>query len=769
MSLPWPEPNADPSGPPRVFAGVNSSSPTIAIRATVNSIRYRDNSGSGFIAVGIGAGGFSSASGTFDNAARAVEVGDVGVFTGTAGEFRGRPALRVHSVQWQVRPLGDQWLRAARREGIALSEALHARLVGELGGDWPFVLARNPERLTDVAFARFHEKTRKRLLESVYALCGVSLAERDMLAAGMTTAQIRLTLDRIARAPFDRAARGFDARLLIPGGFITPLHARDLHASGAFFKPHIVISNAMTAIWHELALGAGRERHNDHDRFTNIRAQGSTAFPFDILVRVLWKRSKLDKEAIAGASASLSETEIIGASIALKRAAKVERELLSLVEARASRPIDPRVKSRGRRARKSDIPFDDEQQVAIDLGINRRISIITGPPGCGKTRACRAIADSLRNVFGVALSARAARVLADRAGIETLTVHKFLTMSADARADSFGARDALIIDECSMLSSSDLRDLLSIVRRLEIERVILVGDPAQLQPIDEGRPFADLVEAGVIPVTTLLTNHRSASGGGITALTTDIRENAFTKDRLLSGAYAGVIGVHEKDGTKALAAILARYRALIDGGASPKDIAILVPFKKPSIALSTVRLNGAVRSFLGYSPRQAHVGEIVIGTRNDYERNIINGAVGVITQTDEDAFAIEFDGMVAPSISTASDTEKRILPSGVAFGYAFTIHKAQGSEFEHVIVAIDGSNDFLLRKSSLYTAVTRARSSLSIIGDLDAAEAMSRSEDRRTSVLQALLGLPGPKTNSSLDMIEAGRTGVRDTDDEIEF
>ena len=208
---------------------------------------------------------------------------------------------------------------------------------------------------------------------------------------------------------------------------------------------------------------------------------------------------------------------------------------------------------------------------------------------------------------------------------------------------------------------------------------------------------------------------------------------------------------------------------MIDGGASPKDIAILVPFKKPSIALSTVRLNGAVRSFLGYSPRQAHVGEIVIGTRNDYERNIINGAVGVITQTDEDAFAIEFDGMVAPSISTASDTEKRILPSGVAFGYAFTIHKAQGSEFEHVIVAIDGSNDFLLRKSSLYTAVTRARSSLSIIGDLDAAEAMSRSEDRRTSVLQALLGLPGPKTNSSLDMIEAGRTGVRDTDDEIEF
>jgi hypothetical protein len=304
MSLPWPEPNDEPSG-------LSSSSHTIAIRATVNSIRYRDSSGSGFIAVGIGAGGFSSGSGKFDNAAHAVEVGDVGVFTGTASEFRGRPAIRVHSVQWHVRPLGDQWRRAARREGVVLSDALYERLETELGPDWPFVLARNPERLIDAPFARFHEKTRQHLLDNIYALCGVTLSERDMLAAGMTAAQIRAVIDRLAKSPFDRAARrGLDARLLIPSGYVTPLQARDLHASGAFFHPHANINDAMAMIWGELALGAGRERRGV-DRFANIRAQGSTAFPFDILERVLWRRSKLDKEAIASASASLPETEII--------------------------------------------------------------------------------------------------------------------------------------------------------------------------------------------------------------------------------------------------------------------------------------------------------------------------------------------------------------------------------------------------------------------------------------------------------------------------
>jgi UvrD-like helicase family protein len=101
------------------------------------------------------------------------------------------------------------------------------------------------------------------------------------------------------------------------------------------------------------------------------------------------------------------------------------------------------------------------------------------------------------------------------------------------------------------------------------------------------------------------------------------------------------------------------------------------------------------------------------------------------------------------------------LPKNVAFGYASTIHKAQGSEFEHVIVVVDGANDWLLRKQSFYTAVTRARSSLSIIGDLDAAEAMSRSPDRRTTVLQALLGIEAPKHNSTIVRIDADASDAR--------
>jgi hypothetical protein len=92
------------------------------------------------------------------------------------------------------------------------------------------------------------------------------------------------------------------------------------------------------------------------------------------------------------------------------------------------------------------------------------------------------------------------------------------------------------------------------------------------------------------------------------------------------------------------------------------------------------------------------------------------------------------------------------------------------AQFEHVIVIVDGSHEFLLKKQAFYTAVTRARASLAIIGDLDAAENMSRSPDRRTTVLQPLLGLEGPARNSRLDYVEKGIiTDSASNDDEPEF
>ena len=119
----------------------------------------------------------------------------------------------------------------------------------------------------------------------------------------------------------------------------------------------------------------------------------------------------------------------------------------------------------------------------------------------------------------------------------------------------------------------------------------------------------------------------------------------------------------------------------------------------------------------------------------------------------ERPFVIEFEGMSNRSVSPS--VEENGLPKNVAYGYASTIHKAQGSEFEHVIVVIDGAQEFLLKKQAFYTSVTRARTSLSIIGDLDAAEFMSRSPDERTTVLQPLLGIKAPERNSRLVCIES--------------
>jgi exodeoxyribonuclease V alpha subunit len=317
-------------------------------------------------------------------------------------------------------------------------------------------------------------------------------------------------------------------------------------------------------------------------------------------------------------------------------------------------------------------------------------------------------------------------------------------------------------------------ELMRFADLFKFKRVLLVGDPEQLQPIEEGRPFADLIEANAVTMTRLETNHRSDATGGIASLARDVGRETFTRTDLESGKYIGVSFTHAH-GAAALDAALKHYRKLIEAGAQPRDIAILTPFKNKSFALSVPNLNAAVRVFLGYDVRRASIGEIVVGTDNDYNRNIINGSRGVVTCTGGiDAngaalpFIIEFEGMNAPSKSTT--VERDGLPKNVAYGYASTIHKAQGSEFEHVIVIVDGSHEFLLKKQAFYTAVTRARASLAIIGDLDAAENMSRSPDRRTTVLQPLLGLEGPARNSRLDYVEKGIiTDSASNDGEPEF
>jgi exodeoxyribonuclease V alpha subunit len=776
---------------------VDMGNVSVAFVATIASVHYRapepDNN---FTALGLdGVDGFHSVAGSIDK--------DIADKEGARARFRGVPraytpkgrravpvqSMTVYAVNILDRELSDPFQLGARRAGKVLTADRLAALTEAFGQEWPREIARDPDTFA-ARFPRWRAETKAALCELAYELVALDKAEIDMLAAGMTRGDIKSALARLKKLPFDvrlkrpaASASGFDARLLLASGHVTMLQARDANASAKFFRAHERVTDAMAAIWHELALG--RERSGEFDDWReDIRAGGSTAFPLPMLAAALWRRWKIEVDATHAAAIDPPEIETLrsgGASIlALKRAVAVERTLFKIVEKRVhagppasqtatrprlTEPRDPGTEPEALR-RAIDGQFDEAQRSAVEMALASRVGIIAGPPGVGKTTVCRAIVAGLGRTLGVTLSNRAARVLADKAGCETMTTRRFLMKVRAAKAEgrdsdewrSLVGYDALILDECSMLSSTGLHDLMRFADLIGCGRIVLVGDPEQLQPIEEGRPFADLIEGAErgrtsIPFVRLSTNYRTDSAG-IVALADDIRAETFTHAKIEAGSYPAVVAEYVENDEAALVAVLVRYQALLSAGAQPRDIAILSPFKKPSLALSTVRINIAIRDMLGFDPARAARGEIVIGVRNDFDRNIINGARGVVTQAGS-SIIVEFEGLSAPSISEGKDMKTgRALPLGMDFGYASTIHKAQGSEFEHVIVVIDGANDWLLRKSALYTAVTRARSGLTIIGDLVAAEAMSRSPDRRTTVLQTLLGLDGPASNSALDRLE---------------
>ena len=397
-----------------------------------------------------------------------------------------------------------------------------------------------------------------------------------------------------------------------------------------------------------------------------------------------------------------------------------------------------------------DNGLDDTQNNAVHMALNKGISIITGGPGTGKTTICGKIAQNLARApgLGLAIAARAARNLTDKTGIESMTIMRYIYRGMN---DKSPAPATLIIDEASMVGSKNMAAILYYAGEAGTQRIILVGDKDQLPPIDWGCPFADLIEANQLPIMRLETNHRTGEGSGIAALASDIRNKRPFQPYYNDVVFSNV--AEDKIADK----VLSEYAALIKRDMKPSDIGLVAPYTKKQYGYSTEKLNEKIRGIL--FPKRAlnkpYVGDLIIGTKNHRkskdakgfgmkrEHEFMNGQRGEVIEATTQILAIQFDGNNDIEYFEPSELELNGLPKYVAYGYASTIHKSQGGEYQHVIAIVPRNLAFTFGKPGLYTAVTRARQTLTIMGALDELQdIISREDARRCTALKSLLGLP---------------------------
>ncbi|MBO5448076.1 MAG: ATP-dependent RecD-like DNA helicase [Ruminococcus sp.] len=409
------------------------------------------------------------------------------------------------------------------------------------------------------------------------------------------------------------------------------------------------------------------------------------------------------------------------------------------------------------------IIYEKIQRQAINLALSKGFLVLTGGPGTGKTTTLNAIISLYQqqglNVMIAAPTGRAAKRISDLTGYDAKTIHRLLEVQFSGDTLSFVHNennlldcDALVVDEMSMVDSCLFEALL---RAISVTcKLILVGDSDQLPSVGAGNVLKDIIDSGVMSVVTLKEIFRQAQES-------DIVMNAH---KIVNGNHIDLTR-RDKDffffqrldftGIQQLVVELCRDRLPKAYGYSPiENIQVLSPTRKgPS---GTMELNRRLQAELnppaagksevrtpGYIYRK---GDKVMQTRNDYEilwkkqtddektesgAGIFNGDIGIIIQVNKilKSVTIDFEGRIAVY------TEQML--ENLELAYAVTVHKSQGSEFDVVILTVFGGYDKLYYRNLLYTAVTRAKKMLIIVGSQNRVNFMI-DNDRRTLRYTAL-------------------------------
>jgi len=382
------------------------------------------------------------------------------------------------------------------------------------------------------------------------------------------------------------------------------------------------------------------------------------------------------------------------------------------------------------------ICYDHIQKKAICDAINHKVFILTGGPGTGKTTVINGIIAtyvalhkldlSKKQELPILLAAptgRAARRMNELTGLPSATIHRHLGMTGDddtSHLDDYLDADFIIVDEFSMVDTWLANQLLSNIS--SNSKILIVGDADQLPSVSPGQVLADLLKIPILPQTKLTKIYRQGEDSTIVTLASQIQQGLLPPDfteKKADRSYFEASGEYIPDMIKKIVA------AAIRSGIPAQDVQVLAPMYRGPAGID--QINQLMQDLINPSEKdqlvfeapdcQYRQGDKVIHLVNDAESNVFNGDLGYITDllpakyTDskQDELTINFDGNEI--VYQRSEWYK------IRLAYAMSIHKSQGSEFPVVILPITRSSHRMLQRNLVYTAITRAKSKLILLGE----------------------------------------------------
>lgn len=399
------------------------------------------------------------------------------------------------------------------------------------------------------------------------------------------------------------------------------------------------------------------------------------------------------------------------------------------------------------------ISYDQVQRKAIQEALQSKVFILTGGPGTGKTTVINGLIAAYAQLHRIDLNktdipiilaaptGRAARRMNELTDLPSATIHRHLGLNGDndyQAMDDYLDCDLIIIDEFSMVDTWLANQLFSAIA--STTQVIIVGDSDQLPSVGPGQVLSDLLKIDTLPQLALTKIFRQSEDSTIVTLANQMRQGQLPADftqKKPDRSYFEASATYIPD------MIAKIVQSAVKSGINPQEIQILAPMYRGAAGIN--RLNTIIQDLLNpldnqqdfaFGEMSFRKGDKILHLINDAELNVFNGDIGYITdlipakytESKQDELYLSFDGNEV--IYPRNEWHK------ITLAYAMSIHKSQGSEFQVVILPITHQSCRLLQRNLIYTAITRSKSKLVMLGELAAFDYAIKNEgDKRKTYL----------------------------------